>query len=89
MTAAPTTAYLTLDEVLTPCTRIAGTALENLWMVVFGLGLLAGSFTVALEPAVAPFGPSRGSERAVDAQPSAPPCLCLSALESLGLTGRS
>ena len=72
MTAAPT-AQLTLDEVLTPCTQIAGTALENLWMVVFGLGLLAGSFYVVLETATAPFAPSRGIERAVNAQPSALP----------------
>ena len=86
MTAAPTApvAQLTLDEVLTPCTRIAGTTLANLWMVVFGLGLLAGGFTVALT-APAPFGPSR----AVVAPPSAPPCLCLPATGSRGLTGRS
>ncbi len=88
MTAAPA-AQLTLDEVLTPCTQIAGTALENLWMVVFGLGLVAGSFYVALETAVAPSAPARGIERAGDAQPSALPWLCLSATESLGLTGNS
>ena len=88
MTAAPT-AQLTLDEVLTPCTQIAGTALENLWMVVFGLGLLAGSFYVVLETATAPFAPARGIQRAVDVQPSALPCLCLPATKSQGRTGRS
>ena len=57
-----------LEEVLTPCTQIAGTATETLWLVVVGLGLLAGVFYVALDTAISPFAPSRGLETPAAAQ---------------------
>ncbi len=49
----------TLEEVLTPCTQIAGTATETLWLAVVGLGLLAGIFYIALDTAIPTFAVSR------------------------------
>ena len=57
-----------LEEVLTPCTQIAGTRTETLWLVVVGLGMLAGIFYVALDTVIAPFGTYRGVETTVGFQ---------------------